>query len=225
MTSKIIIGVDEVARGCLVGPVVACAIVLKPEVLSTWTTSKNRPKITDSKRMSQGERAVAEAWIRNTGALAIGIGEASVDEIAELNIRNATFLAMNRAISTCLHNLILVEPSDQLIKCIIDGNAFRIMPGFETELARLDPVTEIKADLHNPSVACASILAKEYRDRLLDRLAAENPEDFGNYGWATNRGYGTKDHFAAILREGLCVHHRLGFLGSILHRTEQETDS
>lgn len=226
MTSKIIIGVDEVARGCLVGPVVACAVVLKPEVLSTWTTSKNRPKITDSKRMTPVERSRAEDWIRNTGALAMGIGEASVDEIAELNIRNATFLAMNRAISTCIHNLNLVESDDlQKIRCIIDGNAFRVMPGFETELARLDPVTEIKADLNNPTVACASILAKEYRDRLLDRLAAENPEDFGNYGWATNRGYGTKDHFAAILREGLCVHHRLGFLGSILHKPELETDS
>jgi ribonuclease HII len=220
MTNKIIIGVDEVARGCLVGPVVACAVVLKPEVLSSWTDLKDRPKITDSKRMTPGERAIAEDWLRNTGALAMGIGEASVDEIAELNIRNATFLAMNRAISTCLHNLNLVESDDQLIKCVIDGNAFRIMPGFETEFARLDPVTEIKADLNNPSVACASILAKEYRDRLLDHLADENPKDLGNYGWATNRGYGTKDHFAAILREGLCVHHRLGFLGSILHKSD-----
>jgi ribonuclease HII len=155
--------------------------------------------------MTPGERARAEDWIRNTGALAIGIGDASVDEIAELNIRNATFLAMNRAISACLH-MLSPDPSDQQkIRCVIDGNAFRIMPGFESVLARLDPVTEIKADLHNPSVACASILAKEYRDRLLDRLAEQNPEDFGNYGWATNRGYGTKDHFAAILREGLCV--------------------
>jgi ribonuclease HII len=219
MTSNIIIGVDEVARGCLVGPVVACAVVLKPEVLSSWIDSKDRPKITDSKRMTPVERAIAEDWIRNTGALAIGICEASVDEIAELNIRNATFLAMNRAISTCLHNLNLAD-DQQKIRCVIDGNAFRIMPGFETELAWLDPVTEIKADLNNPSVACASILAKEYRDRLLDRLAEQNPEDLGNYGWATNRGYGTKDHFEAILREGLCVHHRLGFLGSILHRSD-----
>ncbi len=226
MTSKLIIGVDEVARGCLVGPVVACAVILKPEVLSNWTTSKNQPKITDSKRMSPGERTVAEDWLRNTGTLAMGIGEASVDEIAGLNIRNATFLAMNRALVTCLHNLTQVESDDlQKIRCIIDGNAFRIMPGFETELARLDPVTEIKADLNNPTVACASVMAKEYRDRLLDRLATENPEDFGNYGWATNRGYGTKDHFAAILREGLCVHHRLGFLGSILHRSKHVTDS
>lgn len=224
MTSKIIIGVDEVARGCLVGPVVACALVLKHEILSTWITSKNRPKITDSKRMTHGERVVAKDWLQTTGALATGIGEASVDEIAELNIRNATFLAMNRAISTCLHNLNLAD-DQQKIKCIIDGNAFRIMPGFETVLARLDPITEIKADLNNPTVACASILAKEYRDHSLDRLATENPEDFGNYGWATNRGYGTKDHYAAILREGLCVHHRLGFLGSVLHRTKQETDS
>lgn len=225
MTSEIIIGVDEVARGCLVGPVVACALILKPEILSTWTDSNKRPKITDSKRMSQRERSLAEDWLRNTGALAMGIGEASVDEIAELNIRNATFLAMNRAISTCLHNLNLADDSP-VIKCVIDGNAFRIMPGFETEFARLDTiVTEIKADLNNPTVACASVIAKEYRDRLLDCLAAENPEDFGNYGWATNRGYGTKDHFDAILREGLCVHHRLGFLGSILRRTERETDS
>lgn len=214
MSTNLIIGVDEVARGCLVGPVVACAVILKPEYLSNWN-SCNRPKITDSKRMTQGERAEAEVWIRDKGALAVGIGEASVDEIAELNIRNATFLAMNRAISLCLH-VLAAEQSP--IKCIIDGNAFRIMPEFETELtARLDPVTEIKADLNNPTVACASIMAKEYRDRLLDRLAEENPEELGNYGWATNRGYGTKDHFAAILREGLCVHHRLDFLRNFLH--------
>ena len=214
MSTDLIMGVDEVARGCLVGPVVACALILKPGVLRAWS-SCSRPKIADSKRMTQGERAGAEAWIRDTGALAVGIGEASVDEIAELNIRNATFLAMNRAISKCLLTL---DSMQAPIKCIIDGNAFRIMPGFETTLsARLDPVTEIKADLNNPTVACASIMAKEYRDRLLDRLAEENPEDFGNYGWATNRGYGTKDHFAAILREGLCVHHRMDFLKNFLH--------
>lgn len=214
MSTDLIMGVDEVARGCLVGPVVACALILKSEILSTWNNC-DRPKITDSKRMTQGERAGAEAWIRDTGALAVGIGEASVDEIAELNIRNATFLAMNRAITQCLQGL---GPGKYPIKCIIDGNAFRIMPEFESELtARLEPVTEIKADLNNPTVACASIMAKEYRDRLLDRLADENPKDFGNYGWATNRGYGTKDHFAAILREGLCVHHRLDFLRNLLH--------
>lgn len=214
MSTNLIMGVDEVARGCLVGPVVACAVILKPEFLSTWTVC-DHPKITDSKRMTQLERATAEIWIRDIGALAVGIGEASVDEIAELNIRNATFLAMNRAISQCLQGL---GPGQTPIKCIIDGNAFRIMPEFESELtARLEPVTEIKADLNNPTVACASIMAKEYRDRLLDRLAEENPEDLGNYGWATNRGYGTKDHFAAILREGLCVHHRLDFLRNFLH--------
>lgn len=232
MIADLVMGVDEVARGCLVGPVVACAIIMKPEYLASWSSCK-RPKITDSKRMSQEERAYAEYWIRDKGALVIGIGESSVDEIAELNIRNATFLAMNRAISQCLLNLtntintgtIVNCTETTQIKCVIDGNAFNVMPGFENELARLEPVTEIKADLNNPTVACASIMAKEYRDRLLDRLAEANPEELGNYGWATNRGYGTKDHFAAILREGLCVHHRLGFLKSILRKSTTTQES
>ncbi len=212
----LIIGVDEVARGCFVGPVVSCALILKPEILSAWDKI-TRPVISDSKKMTPSARASAHKWLYETGALGIGIGEASVDEIQELNIRNATFLAMNRALVNLLEYVDKILGLDsEIIKVIVDGNAFKIMPGFESKLSGLDITTQVKADLNNPTVSCASIVAKEYRDNQLDQLADSMPE-FGVYGWKTNRGYGTKDHQAAILREGITVHHRLDFLRNLLH--------
>jgi ribonuclease HII len=212
----LIIGVDEVARGCYVGPVVSCALILKPEVLDNWSTI-TRPIISDSKKMTPIARAVADKWLRETGTLGIGIGEASVDEIKELNIRNATFLAMNRALASLLSSDAYSKQSGNLspVKVIVDGNAFKIMPGFEDKLSGLDIQTQVKADLYTPSVSCASIIAKEYRDTQLDKLADSLPE-FAAYGWKTNRGYGTKDHQAAILREGITVHHRLDFLRNLI---------
>jgi ribonuclease HII len=220
----LIIGIDEVARGCLAGPVVSCAVVIKPEIINNWTTQPgSRPKITDSKRLSPAQRQTAKDWIIGSGHnLAWGLGRASVVEIDELNIREATFLAMNRALEACLgmlsrdHPELIMEP----IQVWVDGNAFKSLPLVAPNAVSwpggVSYHTQVKGDLLVPSIACASILAKEFRDAELDALVASNPEELGCYGWATNRAYGTADHFRAILYNGLTVWHRLSFLDKLL---------
>jgi ribonuclease HII len=220
----LIIGIDEVARGCLAGPVVSCAVVLKPEIISNWTTQpRSRPKITDSKRLTPAQRQTAKDWIiSDRSSLAWGLGQASVGEIDELNIREATFLAMNRALEVCLcmlsrdHPALIREP----IQVWVDGNAFKpipeVVPSAKSWPGGITYHTQVKGDLLVPSIACASILAKEFRDAELDALVASNHEELGCYGWATNRAYGTADHFRAILQNGLTVWHRLSFLGKLL---------
>lgn len=220
----LIIGIDEVARGCLAGPVVSSAVMLKPEIISNWTTqSGSRPKITDSKRLSPAQRQTAKDWIIDNGpSLAWGLGRASVGEIDELNIREATFLAMNRALEVCLgmlsrdHPALIREP----IQVWVDGNAFKQLPDVAPSATGwpggISYYTQVKGDLLVPSIACASILAKEFRDAELDELVASNPEELGCYGWSSNRAYGTADHFQAILQNGLTVWHRLSFLDKLL---------
>lgn len=229
----LIIGIDEVARGCLAGPVVSCAVILRPELVNNWSQSQEtRPKITDSKRMTPAQRQTAKNWIigdtlESTNniskpSLAWGLGRASVTEIDEMNIREATFLAMNRALEACLgmlvreHHALVQEP----IQVWIDGNAFKLLPEIAPAAANwpggISYYTQVKGDLLVPSIACASILAKEFRDAELDKLVANNPEELGCYGWDTNRAYGTSDHFRAILQNGLTVWHRLSFLDKLL---------
>lgn len=229
----LIIGIDEVARGCLAGPVVSCAVILRPELLVGWgdaTEQKSRPKITDSKRMTSAQRQTAKDWILGNSAtpiisrpsLAWGLGRASVQEIDDMNIREATFLAMNRALEACLGMLSQVHPElqSELIQVWVDGNAFKPIPNAASTAINwsggISYHTQVKGDLLVPSIACASILAKEFRDAELDALVASNPAELGCYGWATNRAYGTSDHFRAILQNGLTVWHRLSFLDKLL---------
>lgn len=228
----LIIGIDEVARGCLAGPVVSCAVILRPDIAQDWPqTINNRPKITDSKRMTPHQRAVAKDWIINgmlgsnqdgRPSLAWGLGQASVQEIDDMNIREATFLAMNRALEVCLGMLTARHPELCLepIQVWVDGNAFKflpeIVPSADKWADRITWHTQVKGDLLIPSIACASILAKEFRDAELDALVTSNPEELGCYGWSTNRAYGTPDHFKAILQHGLTVWHRLSFLDKLL---------
>lgn len=218
------VGIDEVARGCLAGPVVSCAVILKPELCheNKWTASpiaNSRPKITDSKKMQPAARQLAKNWITATGSLAWGLGQSTVAEIDELNIREATFLAMNRALDQCLSALPAEYKSSDL-EIIIDGNAFKHIPSAcpitEAWLGRITYRTQVKGDLLIPSIACASIVAKEIRDAELDALVLQNPDELTCYGWEQNRGYGTSDHFRAILQNGLSVWHRLSFLDKLL---------
>lgn len=175
-------GCDEVGRGCLAGPVVAAAVILPSFYSNKW--------INDSKKLnkSQREELIADIKIH---AIAWEIAEATVDEIDQLNIANASFLAMERAI------LALQIPPDHLL---IDGNRW-------------------KSDLHIPfnciikgdgiysSIAAASILAKVYRDNLMEKLALEFPQ----YAWERNVGYPTKAHRAGIKTHGTCLWHRKSF--------------
>jgi ribonuclease HII len=106
------------------------------------------------------------------------------------------------------------------IQVWVDGNAFKSLPLVAPNAVSwpggVSYHTQVKGDLLVPSIACASILAKEFRDAELDALVASNPEELGCYGWATNRAYGTADHFRAILYNGLTVWHRLSFLDKLL---------
>jgi ribonuclease HII len=177
-----IVGVDEVGRGPLAGPVVACAILL-PE------TCRDIDGVGDSKALRAEERERLAGEIRRV-ALAIGIGAASVGEIDRVNIYQATALAMRRAIAR------IPVPHDLLL---IDGAPFAALG--------LPHQAVVKGDGCCLSIACASIIAKVTRDRLLTALNARYPA----YGWHSNAGYGTREHLAALSTHGATPHHRRSF--------------
>ncbi|MCY3705071.1 MAG: ribonuclease HII [Gammaproteobacteria bacterium] len=174
-------GVDEAGRGPLAGPVVAAAVVLREGVGVEGAD--------DSKRVSREEREEVAQRIREQ-AVAVTVGAASAREIDEINILRATARAMERAIRR------LPRHPDHVV---VDGLPMR---GLAWEH---DAVVGGDALVH--SVACASIVAKVCRDRLMTRLARRYPE----YGWERNMGYGTEEHRAAIRRVGPTPHHRLTF--------------
>ena len=175
-------GVDEVGMACLAGPVVACALVVKPYC-------RKIPGVRDSKTLSlpQRERLYIEILRR---AAAVGVGAASVAEINEINILRASHLAMWRALKR-------VKPVDH---ALIDGRDFReIDVGPHTAI--------VDGDALSYAIASASIVAKVTRDRLMHRLAQRHQ----GYGWEQNVGYPTRDHREAIRRLGITPHHRRAF--------------
>jgi ribonuclease HII len=178
---RVVAGVDEVGRGPLAGPVVAAAVVLAPgcEVCGAY----------DSKRLTARQReALAEEILATT---AVGMGAASAREVDRLNVRRATALAMQRAIQR------LPIAPDHLL---VDG-----LPVPELGLEWQTAV--VAGDRRVHSIACASIVAKVCRDRLMGRLAARYP----GYGWQSNKGYGTAEHRDALRRLGPTPHHRRSF--------------
>jgi ribonuclease HII len=180
---KLIAGVDEVGRGCLSGPVVAAAVIL-PEGFYD-------PRIKDSKLIkSQKKREEVELIIKEN-AISWGIGASSPQEIDQMNILQATFLAMKRAIDSCS------KKPDFLY---IDGDKFPGYNGIPYECV-------IKGDSKIHSISAASILAKVHRDKLMRQVGIEYP----GYKWDTNVGYGTADHINEIRRSGLTKHHRKTF--------------
>jgi ribonuclease HII len=180
------VGVDEVGRGCLAGPVVAAAVVL-PDTFDL-------PLLNDSKQLKEKERIELAKAIRRQ-ALAYAVAEASVEEIDRYNILQATFLAMHRALDEVFAQL---SPPPNLI--LVDGNRFKPYPFVAHRCV-------VKGDGRYASIAAASILAKVYRDNLMKSLAAEFPQ----YGWAQNVGYPTPAHKQAIARYGLTIWHRRSF--------------
>ena len=174
-------GVDEVGRGPLAGPVVAAAVILDPVRLPAG--------LNDSKQVSAKNRAILAAELPKIAT--VSIAEASVKEIDALNIRQATFLAMRRAVEG-----LAIAPEALLI----DGRD--IPPGLPCHAEAI-----VKGDGRSLSIAAASIVAKEARDALMRQLDAENP----GYGWAQNAGYPTKAHRDALLSLGVTPHHRRSF--------------
>ncbi|MFN8437281.1 MAG: ribonuclease HII [Cytophagales bacterium] len=176
------IGVDEAGRGCLAGPVVAAAVILPKDF--------THPLLNDSKKLTEKNREELRSIIESH-AIAHAVGYVSEKEIDEINILNASFLAMHRALDQ-------IKEKFELI--VVDGNRFKKYGETAHECI-------VKGDGKILSIAAASILAKTYRDDYMKNLHQEFPQ----YNWAKNKGYPTKDHRNAIQQTGTSIHHRLSF--------------
>lgn len=178
----IIVGCDEAGRGCLAGPVYAAAVILPKDFY--------HPLLNDSKKINEKTRELLRTYIEKH-ALHYGVGVVSPKEIDRLNILNASFLAMHRAIKN-----MGTEPS--LI--LVDGNRFK-------PYNKIPHQCVIKGDGKYLSIAAASILAKTYRDKYMQEIAKKHPQ----YNWQQNKAYPTKQHRAAIKEHGVTKHHRMTF--------------
>ena len=180
----VVCGVDEAGRGPLAGPVFAAAVILRPDAVIDG--------INDSKKLTEKKReALFDVILKE--ASAYSIASASVEEIESLNILQATFLAMKRAVQG-------LSVSPEL--ALIDGNM--VPPGLE-----IPGRSVVKGDALSASIAAASILAKVTRDRIMRELDAQYPQ----YGLAKNKGYGTAEHIAALKQYGPAPIHRRSFIG------------
>ncbi|RRD40979.1 ribonuclease HII [Leptotrichia sp. OH3620_COT-345] len=187
--NQIIAGVDEAGRGPLAGPVVAAAVIITQYF-------KELEEINDSKKLTAKKREHLFELINKK--CIVGTGMADENEIDRINILNATFSAMKRAITD------LKEKSDFDI-VLVDGN--HKIRGYNEKQEAV-----IKGDSKSLSIAAASIIAKVTRDRLLDEMSEQFPE----YGFERHKGYGTKFHREILLEKGPCSYHRKSFLEKIL---------
>ena len=178
---KAIAGVDEVGRGSLVGPVFAATVVFKKNL--------DKKKIKDSKQLSKNQRNLLEKYIKKNSIWTIG--SASLKEIEELNILNASLLAMKRSIKKLRSKSYLI---------MVDGNKLPTMNGYKLK-------SVIRGDQTVPEISAASIIAKVSRDRLISKMSKK----FAKYAWNKNSGYGTKQHIKAIKKFGITKHHRKTF--------------
>lgn len=181
-SKQLVAGTDEAGRGCLAGPVVAAAVIL-PATFS-------HPLLNDSKKMSKKHRDLLRPIIEKE-ALAWAVGICTASEIDEINILNASIEAMHRAL-----NQLYKIP--KLI--IVDGNRFKKYKEINHECV-------IKGDGKYLQIAAASVLAKTYRDEIMEKISI----DFPAYKWAKNAGYPTPEHRDAIRKHGATIHHRLSF--------------
>ncbi|MBK0402001.1 ribonuclease HII [Adhaeribacter sp. BT258] len=175
-------GLDEAGRGCLAGPVMAAAVILPADYY--------HPLLNDSKQLSKKDREMLREEICKE-AVQWAVAEVSHAEIDEINILNASFLAMHRAVD---------QFSTHPEFLIVDGNRFK-------KYREIPHACIVKGDGKYFSIAAASILAKTFRDDLMEKLAL----DFPAYGWETNAGYPTIKHREAISKFGATPHHRLSF--------------
>ena len=193
-----VIGIDEVGRGPLAGPIISCAFIF----FDTSINTKDLFFIDDSKKLTLKKRHLAIKKIidlKNNKKINFKLGMASVKEIDQHNILEATKISMRRAVKK------LKLPPTQLI---IDGN-------IDLELNDFPSKGIVKGDQKSFSIAAASIIAKIYRDRYMQFLSLLFPD----YDWSNNAGYGTKNHIKQIYKKGITIHHRKSFqpIKSLIH--------
>lgn len=179
----LIAGIDEVGRGPLAGPVVACAVVMPPD-------QRAIRGVDDSKKLNAEERERLASRILET-AVSVGIGAASVREIDRVNIYHANVIAMRRALRR-----LKVKPDH----VVVDGKSIRTLGWDHTAI--------VGGDAKCYSIACASIIAKVTRDRVMRALARRYP----GYRWENNVGYSTQAHFEGLAAQGVTPHHRKSFI-------------
>ena len=180
--NKIEVGCDEAGRGCLAGPVVAAAVILPKKF--------KHPLLNDSKQLSEKKRIHLRTVIKEQ-ALAYAVGIVDHKEIDEINILNASFLAMHRALDQ------IQKTFDSIL---VDGNRFK-------KYREIEHHCIIKGDGKYLNIAAASVLAKTYRDDIMEKLHEEYPQ----YLWNKNKGYPTQAHRAAIKEFGVNINHRRSF--------------
>ena len=185
-----VIGTDEVGRGCLAGPVVACAVVL-PAIEFHSDIFNRLLRLNDSKSITHEIRTELSAELKKICHYAVA--EASVEEIDELNILHASLLAMKRAVR----------------KLRIEGPAVILVDGNKsiTGIKNIPQITVVDGDTKSASIAAASVIAKVYRDNLMCKLAKKFP----HYKWDSNKGYRSPDHYLALQQHGMTIWHRNSF--------------
>jgi ribonuclease HII len=196
-TNKFVAGVDEVARGTLIGPVIAACVVLP----HTFPDDIYK-EIKDSKKLSEKKRTFLAEYIK-INAITYGIGVSTVEEIDNINILNATMKAMLRAVDEAYKK-------HSFDKLLIDGPYFKgyTPPGVDSELLEYECIP--KGDMHYLSIAAASIIAKDYHTKLINDLIVKHPE-LNLYEIKKNKGYGTAKHLDAINKNGITDFHRKTF--------------
>ena len=202
--NAVVVGIDEVGRGPLAGPVVACAAVLKvPDIMSA---------LNDSKKLTRPKREAMYQDVQNA-CECFAVASASVEEIDRMNILEADFLAMRRALQALgMPGLHESEPEIPIFKKGILSSASKIIIAVDGNL-KIHGIPEemqipvVKGDGRIASISAASILAKVFRDRYMDDLEKKFP----GYGFDKHAGYGTKAHLDAIRRQGMTPEHRKSF--------------
>ena len=199
--NRILIGIDEVGRGALAGPVIACAFSWKIDIGKTNKSNyKKLSKLNDSKQLSPKDRNELCKHLKKHGNFSLGY--ASVQEIEKLNVLNATFLAMKRAYEKLIS---LMGEINHYV--LVDGNKFN-------PYINCPQLPIIEGDAKSSLIAAASIIAKVYRDELMGRISKS--KKYKCFGWNKNVGYGTAFHRNAIKENGLTPLHRRLFVRKIL---------
>lgn len=195
-----VLGIDEVGRGPLAGPVVAACVAHK---ISSQILLPDSIHIRDSKKLSEKQRGISNHWIQSENQIYWGLAERSAEVVDRINILQATFAAMEEAYLKCLAKL----PLSPKTFVLVDGS---ILPTF----LKGNPFAKalVKGDSKSFAIAAASIIAKEYRDSFMSEIA----KDFPEYGWDSNAGYGSEAHRLAISKKGLTPWHRRSFCKNFL---------